>query len=216
MGSADKNVAVRTSLLLFGFMLMASACADAPITAADLQSNGELLQGTQLDSVGHPAHASVHSTAERSDVTQRAAHLHVTGLLAAQADGPLEDATRFSAEVEAIHLHLRADDISEPRPVTFVWTHSSQMGDVTRETLGFLQPTETLSLAASLPVLPATESAAREPLPTAGAWKVQVFSTGPGLGQPRSLLFEREFEVLTVEQFEVLQAEQAPARGVPH
>lgn len=202
---------MRTSLFLpalgFGFLLALAACADAPITAADLQSNGELLQGTQSASVGHPAHASVHSTAERAEPTQRAAYLHVSGLLAAQADGPLEDATRFSAEVEAIHLHLRADDISEPRPVTFVWTH----GDVTRETLGFLQPAETLSLSASLPLLPASDSDA-EPLPVAGAWKVEVFSASPGLAQSRSLLFEREFEILTVEQFEMLGAEQA--RGV--
>jgi hypothetical protein len=200
---------VRTSLLSFGLFaiaLTAAACADAPITAADLQSNGELLQGTQ----------NVHSTAQRQDVTQRAAHLHVTGLLAAQADGPLEDATRFSAEVEAIHLHLRADDISEPRPVTFVWTHHAQT-DVTRETLGFLQPTETLSLSASLPVLPPEAlpiAAGATPPSLEGAWKVQVFSTGTGLGHPRSLLFEREFEILGVEQFELLAVEQA--RGVPH
>ena len=195
MGSADRNVAVRTPLLLpalgFSFALATAACADAPITAADLQSNGELRHGTQ----------NIHSATERADVTQRASHLHVTGLLAAQAAGPLEDATRFSSEVEAIHLHLRADDISEPRPVTFVWTH----GDVTRETLGFLQPTETLSLSASLPLLP--DERDTEPAPVAGTWKVEVFSTGSGLTQSRSLLFEREFEILTTEQFEALEAE---------
>jgi hypothetical protein len=184
---------------MLGFALFAAACVDAPITAADLQSNGELLQGTQ----------NVHSTAQRPDVTQRAEHLQLTGLLAAQAEGPLEDATRFSEEVEAIHLHLRADDISEPRPVTFVWTHAG----ITRETLGFLQPTETLSLSASLPVLPAERDAEPLPDPT-GAWKVEVFSAAPGLGQARSLLFEREFEILSAEQFEAMQVEQA--RGVTH
>jgi hypothetical protein len=194
---------VRTSLFLpalgFGLLLATTACADAPITAADLQSNGELLQGTQ----------NVHSTANRAEPTQRAEYLHVTGLLAAQADGPLEDATRFSAEVEAIHLHLRADDISEPRPVTFVWTH----GELTRETLGFLQPAETLSLSASLPLVPSEPNQRdAEPLPVAGAWKVEVFSTIPGLAQSRSLLFEREFEILSVEQLEALEAEKA--RGV--
>lgn len=94
MGSADRNVAVRTSLIFpalglqrpgrvalgLCFALATAACADAPITAADLQSNGELRQGTQ----------NVLSAAETAG-TQRASHGHVTGVLAAQAEGPLED-----------------------------------------------------------------------------------------------------------------------------
>ncbi|MFV8750308.1 hypothetical protein ACNOYE_07135 [Nannocystaceae bacterium ST9] len=182
----------------FCLTLATAACADAPITAADLQSNGELRQGTQ----------HVHS-AETAAVTQRASHLRVTGVLAAQADGPLEDATRFSDEVEAIHLHLRVEDIAEPRPVTFVWTHDG----VTRETLGFLQPSETLSLAASLPLVLDEREAAPMVEPMTGTWKVEVFSTsGPSLVETRSLLFEREFEILAAEQFEALASE--PARGV--
>lgn len=183
---------MRTPLLLTALLSLAlGACADAPITAADLQSNGELRQGTQ----------HVHSAVDVVAATQLAAHLRVTGVIAAQADGPLEDATRFSDEVEAIHLHLRAEDIAEPRPVTFVWTH----GDQVRETLGFLQPSQTLSLAASLPVEPTTDS---EPLLPTGSWKVEVFSAGAD-AQSRSLLFAREFEILPAAQYEALVASES-------
>lgn len=199
-------------------LLFTAACADAPITAADIQANGQLRQTVAT------SQQSVHAASEQPKA-QRAEHLRVTGLLATQADGPLEDATRFSLANEAIHLHLRADDLSEPRPVTYVWIHSGESGEHRRETMGFLQPAETLSLAASLPLARYLDNEFEiEGLPAAeldgealgkwasGAWKVEVYSTDP---HGRSLLFERDFEVIEPEAYEaMLLAEASP--GVSH
>lgn len=182
-------------------------CADAPITAADLQADGQLREHAGTQQSVHAARSSKNSRA------QRAERLRVNGLLAAQPDGPLEDATRFSTEHEAIYLHLRADDIAEPRPVTFVWTH----GEDSRETMGFLQPAETLSAAASLPLtrplvrlseaelaelgLKPGKQPEFDPLSMAGEWTVEVYSID---ANGRSLVFERSFDVLPAEQFEQL------------
>jgi hypothetical protein len=188
---------VRHSLIAALALLVAvnTACADAPITADDIQADGQLRPDSQPS-----AQQSVHAS-NGQQLAQQAEHLRVTGLLAAQAEGPLEDATQFATTSEAIHLHLRADDLTEPRPVTFVWIH----GDDRRETMGFLQPSETISLAASLPLARLATTLEAEPerikasnpivpvpeqpfIPVAGTWKVEVYSA-------ESLVFEREFEV---------------------
>lgn len=204
---------VRFSPLAVAALLFTAACADAPITAADIQADGQLRQADSS------SQQSVHAASEREPKAQRAEHLRVTGLLAAQADGPLEDATRFSRESESIYLHLRADDLSEPRPVTFVWLHSGAWGEHRRETMGFLQPAETISLAASLPLAryfkeqaegePAAELA---PEQLAGTWKVEVYSTDTN---GRSLVFERDFEVVEPEDYEAWVLAEASA-GVSH
>jgi hypothetical protein len=188
-------------------LVLTAACADAPITAADIQADGQLRSSS-------PSQQSVHAASEREPKAQRAEHLRVTGLLAAQADGPLEDATRFSSASEAIYLHLRPDDLSEPRPVTFVWIH----GEHRRETMGFLQPAETISLAASLPLgryLEGAEMASElvgdDGVPT-GEWKVEVYSTDTN---GRNLVFERKFEVFEPETYEALLLAEASA-GVSH
>lgn len=237
---------MRNSLIAAAALLLIAACADAPITAADIQADGQLRQSSSQQ--------SVHATSEPEPKAQRAEHLRVTGLLAGEADGPLEDATRFSVDNEAIYLHLRADDLSEPRPVTFVWTHefeqAGESGEHRRETMGFLQPAETISLSASLPLARYTEAwtqaqaqiaqaqaaqaqaaqpeaeplaQATEVVPVAGQWKVEVFSTD---ASGRSLVFERSFEVLEAETYEALMVEQlaslpasgadASAAGVSH
>ncbi|NVB37752.1 hypothetical protein G6O69_07900 [Pseudenhygromyxa sp. WMMC2535] len=193
---------MRTSLIAVAALGLLStlACADAPITAADLQADGQLRPSSQ-QSVHHAS-----SEANRPKA-QRAERLRVTGLLAPQSQGALEDSTRFSVEGEAIYLHLRADDLTEPRPVTFVWTH----GDERRETMGFLQPAETLAPAASLlldqPLAREGEQDTKDfdPLAHAGAWSVEVYSTD---ANGRSLVFERTFEVLEAETFAAYQAEQ--------
>ena len=210
---------VRTPLIAAAALALFStvACADAPITAADLQADGQLRQRSS-------SQQSVHASSDTNrPKAQRAEHLQVTGLLAAQAEGPLEDANRFSVEGEAIYLHLRADDLSEPRPVTFVWIH----GDERRETMGFLQPVETIALAASVALdRPLQRPEVDEPVPArnefdpianVGSWTVQVYSTD---ANGRSLVFEREFEVLEAEAYETFLAEQTerlaaePAAGV--
>lgn len=215
---------MRKSPLAVLALLLSAACADAPITAADIQANGQLREAPA-------SQQSVHAASVSEPQAQRAEHLRVTGLLAAQADGPLEDATRFSLDSEAIYLHLRADDLSEPRPVTFVWTHSGAWGEHRRETMGFLQPAETIALAASLPLARypkmGTEEGAEEEAaaelaeelgPTAdawvasGEWKVEVYSTDTS---GRSLVFERDFEVVEPEAYEALLLAEASA-GVSH
>jgi hypothetical protein len=199
-------------------LLLTVACADAPITAADIQADGQLRQTTSN------SQQSVHAANEHEPKAQRAEHLRVTGLLAGQADGPLEDATRFSLESEAIYLHLRADDLSEPRPVTFVWIHSGDWGEHRRETMGFLQPAETISLAASLPLARYSKDKAEGELAAglgaalidesaaAGEWKVEVYSADTN---GRSLVFERAFEVIEPEAYEAMLLAEASA-GVSH
>jgi hypothetical protein len=210
--------AVRTLLIAAAFILMSAGCADAPITAADLQDDGQLRE-QQADQQSVHAASSIHRPSARAQVAE---HLRVTGLVAAEADGPLEDATRFSLDSAAIHLHLRADGLDEPRPVTFVWLH----GDQRRETLGFLQPSETISPVASLPLaryleegFAVPQTAELEPDPAAlaaslaGPWKVEVYSTD---ANGRSLVFEREFEILEAEPYEawqLAQAEGSPANA---
>lgn len=202
--------AVRTHFIAAALPLVlafAAGCADAPITAADLQADGQLREETP------GSQQSVHAASDANQPkAQVAARLQVTGLLAGQADGPLEDATRFPLEAEAIYLHLRADDLEQPRPVTFVWLH----GDARRETMGFLQPSETISLAASLPLaryveegmnpVPDEGSVELDPLAQAGEWKVEVYSTD---ATGRSLVFEREFEVLPADAYEAMLAESS-------
>ena len=102
-------------------------------------------------------------------------------MLAAQPEGALEDAAEFPASAGAVHLHVRADSLMEPRPVTFVWTHEDAREVVT----GVLAPTTTLTLAASHPISPEQ----------AGRWQVEVFSADAA-GGPGQLLFRREFQVL--------------------
>jgi hypothetical protein len=212
--------AVRTPLIVAALVSSAlvwaltAGCADAPITAADLQDDGQLRE--QADQ-----QQSVHAASSHKPKAQLAEHLRVTGLVATEAEGPLEDATRFSLDSEAIHLHLRADGLDEPRPVTFVWLH----GDQRRETLGFLQPSETISPVASLPLARYVEEGFAVPLsegsegsdgpdfdPTSlvGPWEVEVYSTD---ATGRSLVFEREFEILDAESYEAWRLSTGLAAG---
>ncbi|HEY8377925.1 MAG TPA: hypothetical protein VIK91_15620, partial [Nannocystis sp.] len=91
----------------------------------------------------------------------------------------LVDAAAFPAEAGAVYLHLRADGLVEPRPVTFVWTY----GETREEVPGVLAPTTTLALAASHPIGPDQR----------GRWKVEVFTRDGS--EPTKPLFSREFEV---------------------
>ncbi|WP_146658185.1 hypothetical protein [Enhygromyxa salina] len=196
---------MRTSFLAAAIVfsgVFTAACADAPITAGDLQADGQL-RAQPADSQ-QSVHAASETNRPKAQVAER---LQVTGLVAAQAEGALEDATRFALDSESIYLHLRADGLTQPRPVTFVWLH----GDQRRETMGFLQPSETLSLAASLPLArfvvegmtPPDPQVEQEPDPLAltGVWKVEVYGADPS---GPNLVFEREFEILTVEAAEAL------------
>jgi len=196
---------VRTTLIVAAAsaaLVLTAACADAPITAADLQADGQLR--------AEPASSQqsvLAATETNRPKARKAEQLRVTGLVAPQAEGALEDATRFSLASEAIYLHLRADGLSKARPVTFVWLH----GDQRRETMGFIQPRETISLAASLPLasfVETVEAADADPLSLAGPWKVEVYSTD---ANGRSLVFERDFEIIDPElaEAELAQVELA-------
>jgi hypothetical protein len=146
---------------------MLPACVDAPITEAHIAPDGQLVEPLQS------------SFSARPQESRRQA-VQVAAVLAAQAEGPLEDAAEFPAGVGAVHLHLRADSLMEPRPVTFVWTHAGTRDEVP----GVLAPTPTLTLAASHPLGP----------DQAGLWEVEVYGADATGG--RELLFRREFWVL--------------------
>lgn len=168
MGSACQVFRLRTTNVLLAVSLLAAGCVDAPITPEHILPDGQL----------RADHEQAAFAAERPPAALRA--VQIAAVLAAEAGGPLEDRATFSADVGAIHLHLRADSLLEPRPVTFVWTHD----DLREEVPGVLAPAPTLALAASYPLRPDQR----------GRWKVEVF-TAPG-DEPAQQLFVREFEVL--------------------
>lgn len=167
MGSACQVFRVR--IHLFALALLFPACVDAPITEAHIAPDGHLW--TQLEQSSFSARA-------RPAMGQA---VQVAAVLAAQPEGALEDAAEFPASAGAVHLHLRADSLMEPRPVTFVWTHAGAREEVA----GVLAPTTTLTLAASHPISPEQ----------AGRWEVEVYSADAS-GGAGELLFRREFQVL--------------------
>ena len=164
--------------LFFGFgLLIVTGCADAPVTPAQVADDGQLRPIYAAQSLVNVAPAPAPLQAQ---------NLQLTVVLADTPSGALEDTTTFlyeeprrGEEPKAVHLHLRADNLDAPRPVTIVWTH----GEVRTETMGFLGPSETLSLAASLPLVPESM----------GAWRVEVHGQSPS---GSSLLYERAFEVV--------------------
>ncbi|MBK9757058.1 MAG: hypothetical protein IPO88_26895 [Nannocystis sp.] len=158
------------------------ACVDAPITEAHIAPDGQLRTG--LEQSAFSARPQV-STGQA---------VQVAAVLAAQADGPLEDAAEFSRDVGAVHLHLRADSLMEARPVLFVWTHAG----VREEVQGVLAPTTTLTLAASHPISggPVISGSPEQPEQARGEpWQVEVYSADAA-GGAGELLFRREFLVL--------------------
>ena len=148
------------------------ACVDAPITEAHLTPDGQLRTNPEQSSFSARPQVSAGQAVQ------------VAAVLAAQSDGPLEDAAEFTADVGAVHLHLRADSLMESRPVTFVWTHAGTREEVS----GVLAPTTTLTLAASHPIAPDAPD-------QKGRWEVEVYSADAA-GGAGELLFRREFQVL--------------------
>ncbi|MCA9648798.1 MAG: hypothetical protein H6712_31375 [Myxococcales bacterium] len=155
--------------LLALLALLGTACVDAPITPDQVEADG------QLRAPG--LKQSAFSAQERS-TTQRAAQ--ISAVLAAQADGPLEDANRFPADVGEINLHLRADGIDGQRPVVFRWTHRGDAALVP----GTLTPGDTMGRATSFHIDPEL----------VGPWKVEILGAPVGGDEP-VVLFERSFEI---------------------
>lgn len=150
---------------------LASGCVDAPITPDQLEADGHLRSTPALGQ-------GAFSATPRPQPQQAA---QISAVLAAQAAGPLEDASRFPADVGAVNLHLRADGLSEARSVVFRWTHEGK--SVLQP--GRLETGGTLALASSFPI---------EGEQT-GTWQVEVLAeAGPNLPEP-VLLFERSFEI---------------------
>jgi hypothetical protein len=172
MGFASGPAALLTIHRLIPLALAAvlgPACVDAPITPDQLEANGQLRNP--------PLEQSAFS-AQGWATTQRAAQ--ISAVLAAEAEGALNDANRFPVDVGQINLHLRADGIDGPRPVVFRWTHRGQAALVD----GILAPGDTLALATSFPIDPKRT----------GTWKVEVLGS-PNAGEEPVVLFEREFDV---------------------
>lgn len=144
---------------------------DAPITSDQLEADGRLR-------VGGSHHQAAFEAEERD---QTRAVIQVSAVLAAQADGPLEDRNEFSGDVGSVHLHLRADGLLEPRPVVYRWTHD----DLSVLVPGILAPSDSLSLGTSLDIDPELT----------GHWQVEVLSRPEQPDEPPRVLFHREFEV---------------------
>ena len=148
-----------------------AACADAPVTQDQIEDNGELKPRAGLGQVAMATHTR--------PVSQTAARM--SAVLAAQASGPLQDAAVFPAETGVVHLHLRADGLSEARPVTVRWTHDGVAVAFPSE----LSASGAMSLTSSMPILPEQ----------AGKWRVEVLAAAED-ERTAPILFEREFEVI--------------------
>ena len=104
---------MRASSILPLFLLasLAGACADAPITNAQLQDDGQLVPGS---------HSVALFAAETAVARQQASAIRVAGVLASQDEGALEDRAHFSERGDkAVHLHLRADGLPETWDAVF-------------------------------------------------------------------------------------------------
>jgi hypothetical protein len=146
---------------------LTSACADAPITPDQLEADG-VLRGARAQasfSVGRGA-------------MQQANVVQLSSVLATQQEGALEDRDVFPASVGTIHLHVRADGIETPRPVSFRWIH----GDQATVVPGTLSPAGALRHGASVDVQPHQ----------VGPWRVEVATEGSA-GEPPEVIYTREF-----------------------
>jgi len=167
---------IRNRVLVLGCAILPSlavvtgGCVDAPITPAQLEDNGRLRpRGNEQAAF----------SAQRSPGIRRA--VQVSAVLAAEDSGPLEDRNTFSADVETIHLHVRADGLLESRNVEYRWTHP----DLTISFDGELGPEDAMSLGASLDIDPEL----------VGHWEVEVLSKPEDPAQGSRVLFRREFEI---------------------
>ncbi|TPV93891.1 MAG: hypothetical protein B7733_18155 [Myxococcales bacterium FL481] len=160
---------MRPALFLAPAFLLLAACVDAPITAAHLAPDGQLRDSLSQDAL---IDARVEGTAER---------LEITGVLAVQDAGALEDTALFDrkSDATAVHLHLRVDNLSRARAVRFVW----RRGEETRERIDFIVPSDTLMPAAALPLADAAP----------GEWVVEVYAVESTGDAP--LLYRRQFEI---------------------
>jgi hypothetical protein len=164
---------VRASLLFslaLGAVLL-PACADAPITPDQLEPDGVLRDAAHHDQAAF--------SAPRGEM-QRASVVALSSVLATQAEGALEDSDHFVASVGVIHLHVRADGIESPRPVSFRWIH----GDQAIVVPGTLTTSGALHHAASVEVRPHQ----------VGPWRVEVATDGSS-GEPPDVIYSREFTV---------------------
>jgi hypothetical protein len=166
--STPRIVRVTVSLFLLG-LVATTACADAPITPDQLQADG-VLKG---------ARAQAGFSIGRSE-TQRASVVQLSTVLAVTAEGALQDADRFAADVGEIHLHVRADGLDNARAVSFRWIH----GDQAVVTSGELVSGGAMQHAASVEVRPHQ----------VGPWRVEVVADDMR-GEAPEVLYSREFTV---------------------
>ena len=153
-------------------MLATTGCADAPITASQVEQDGRLR--------AHEDPSLALFSAQQRPAVGEAQPIQVAAVLASQAEGALEDRTEFSEKDDAIHLHLRVDGLNEAWPVSFVWTHDG----LPRELAGQIEPADSFQMA-NAHVIERGD---------AGHWKVEVFALRP---EGPALLVEREFDVVS-------------------
>ncbi|MEM6290726.1 MAG: hypothetical protein AAGA54_05650 [Myxococcota bacterium] len=163
------------SIAAAALALLTLGCVDAPITADQLQADGSLRGGYAGGGMQQAL------AAEQGEVAQA---VHVSAVLAPQAEGPLEDRAQFDASVGTVYLHVRADGLLASRRVTYRWRH----GDFTAEVPGTLEASNAMSLGARFEILPEQT----------GHWEVEVIAE-PSPGESRTaephVLFHREFVV---------------------
>ena len=159
--------------LCLGALVVTTACADAPITAAQLQDDGQLREGRPQAQDG--------SVALFSAENQSQAHQAQNMALSSQLDSWIDDDTRTRERATArkVNLRLHGEGLSGPLPVAIVWSHE---GGISREQTAVVQPHDGLDLAASQEF----------DADAAGHWRVEVFALRAG---DRDLMLAREFQV---------------------
>lgn len=164
---------MRAPLLTCLLLLSVPACADAPITPDQLEADG-VLRGTPRQQSDQASFSAPRGAVQRASVVA------LSSVLATQQGGALEDRDHFVASVGAIHLHVRADGIESPRPVSFRWIH----GDQAIVVPGTLETSGALQHAASVEVRPHQ----------VGPWRVEVATQGSS-AEPPEVIYSREFTV---------------------
>lgn len=161
-------------------LAMTTACADAPITAAQLQDDGQLRAGHAANQEGSVALFAAESKTD----THEARPVALSALLdTSVVENPTEPLRRGETRERDVSLRLKGEGLQGPLPVAIVWTH----GDERREQTAVVQP--------ELDLVVAAKQEFDDPSAD-GAWRVEVYALRAG---DRDLMLAREFELTSLD-----------------
>ncbi len=160
--------------ICLGALAMTTACADAPITAAQLAEDGQLRAESDSSVALFAAEPVPEARLEAQPIS-------LSAVLATDVEEAptLKQRSRRGKAVEQVYnLMLDGEGLRGPLPVAIVWSHHDQ----SREQTAVVQPGADRFLAATQRFEP----------DAAGKWRVEVYALRAG---DRDLMLAREFEI---------------------